>query len=86
MTARERLHQLVDELREDEANEALEQLAHWRAGRGVIAGLEYGPDYTPLSEEDRVAIEQAEAEIDAGDCVGEAELRERLAALRRRSA
>jgi hypothetical protein len=84
MTARERLHQLVDELQEDEASKALEQLAHWRAGRGVVAGIEYGPDFTPLSDEDRAAIERAEAEFEAGDYVGEDELRERLAALRRR--
>jgi hypothetical protein len=49
-----------------------------------VAGLGYGPDYTPLTDEDRAAIERAEAEIDAGEHVGEAELRERLATLRRR--
>jgi hypothetical protein len=84
MTARERLHQLVDELGDEETAEALEQLAHWRAGRGMVAGLEYGPDFAPLRDEDRTAIERAEAEIDAGEYVGEERLRAQLEALRRR--
>jgi hypothetical protein len=54
MPARERLHQFVNGLQEDEAGEARRQSSG------------------------------AEAEIDAGDDVDQAELRDRLAALRRR--
>jgi hypothetical protein len=83
MTAKERLHRLVDDLPDEEAAEALDELVHWRAGRGQIAGEVYGPDFSALTDEDRVAIARAEAEIDAGDVLDEEDVRERLRALRR---
>jgi hypothetical protein len=84
MTAKDRLRQLVDELPEDEAAEALERLQDWRSGRGTIAGLDYGPDDEPLTEADRKGIEEGRAAIAAGDQVDEQALRERLNALRSR--
>lgn len=83
MTAKERLHRLVDDLPDDEAERALDELVHWRAGRGRIAGEEYGPDFSALTDEERAAIGRAEAEIDAGEFLDEEDVRERLKALRR---
>lgn len=83
MTAKERLHRLVDELPDEDAAQALEELVHWRAGRGHIAGEVYGPDFSALTDEDRAAIARAEAEIDAGEPLDEDDVRRRLRALRR---
>lgn len=83
MTAKERLHRLVDELPDEEAQRALDELVHWRAGRGRIAGEEYAPDFSPLTDEDRAAVRRAESEIDAGDLADEEDVRDRLKALRR---
>lgn len=83
MTAKERLHRLVDDLPDEEAAEALDEFVHWRTGRGQLAGEVYGPDLSALTDEDRAVIVRAEAEIDAGDLLDEGDVRERLRALRR---
>lgn len=84
MTAKERLRRAVDALEEDEAADLLTQMAEWRQGHGSIDGVDYAPDPSPLTDEDRVEVARAEVAIDAGDHVGETELRAVLAALRER--
>lgn len=82
MTAKERLRRAVDALEEDEAADLLAQMAEWRQRHGRIGGIEHAPDPSPLTNEDRAEVASAEAAIDAGDHVGETELRAVLAALR----
>ena len=55
-----------------------------RTGRGTIDGLQYGPDDTPLSDEDRLAVACARDEIDRGEFVTREELMRDLAEIRQR--
>ena len=73
MTTKERLHQLVDELTEDEADDALRYLAE-RHDDPVIAAFRDAPvDDEPVTAAD----ERALAEVQADRAAGAARIRTR---------
>ncbi len=60
MTAKEKLRQLVDELSEAEAAEALDILAAHRRRDPVVESFENGPlDDEPVSAEEEAAVHRA---------------------------
>jgi len=66
MTTRERLHKLVDELSEQEADEAL-QLINERRGDDVARWLDALPEEDEeISEQEESAVQEARDEIAAG--------------------
>ncbi|MDQ3722852.1 MAG: hypothetical protein M3376_07270 [Actinomycetota bacterium] len=67
MTIKERLHELVDELSEREAGEALELIATRRgnAMAGWLDGLPEEED-EPISEREEAAVQEAREEVSAG--------------------
>jgi hypothetical protein len=70
VTTKERLHQLVDELSEAEADDALRYVASRREGGeadGFARWLDSRPeDDEPLTEEEEKAIAEADEDIAAG--------------------
>lgn len=67
MTARERLHQLVEELPELDAERALHALQRWRDDPVALA-LETAPyDDEPGRPEEQAAVEQARDEVRRGE-------------------
>lgn len=74
MTARERLHRIVDELPEPDAEQILRAFEHWRADP-VSRALAAAPaDDEPETPEERAAVEEAHEEVRRGDVVGAAEV------------
>jgi hypothetical protein len=66
MTTRERLHQLVDQLSDEEADEAL-QLITARRGDDVARWLDAVPEEDEeISEHEEAAVQEARDEIAAG--------------------
>jgi hypothetical protein len=66
VTTRERLHQLVDELSEQEAHEAL-QLITARRGDDFVRWLDSLPEEDEeISEQEEAAVQEARDEIAAG--------------------
>lgn len=86
MTSRERLRQLVEEIPDRDAAEAVRRLEAWLSARGTVAGLDFGPDDSPLTDDEREGIAESRSAMPAGDYVDEGGLRERLARLRERNA
>ncbi len=69
MTTKERLHRLVDELSDDEAERAL-ALVEGEREDSVIAAFRDAPeDDEPFTAEDEAAIEEADEDIAAGHIV-----------------
>jgi hypothetical protein len=66
--------------------EALRRLEDWQNAEGMVAGLGYGPEGAPLTDEERKGVAEARAAIEGGDYLEEDALRQRLEALRRRGA
>jgi hypothetical protein len=71
MSAREQLHQLIDELGEDEASELVGQLPAWRLFRAKWGGPEYGPRKPPpgYAEGSTILIADAETAKRAQDAI-----------------
>ncbi len=74
MTARQRLHQIVDELPEPEAEQVLRAVELWR-GDPVARALAAAPfDDEPETPEERAAVEEAREAVRRGDVVSAAEV------------
>lgn len=69
MTVRERLHQIVDELPEPDAERALRALERWRDDPVGLALAAAPFDDEPETPEERAAVEQAREEVRRGDVV-----------------
>jgi hypothetical protein len=67
MTARERLHKIVDELPEPDAERALQALERWRDDPVALALAAAPFDDESESTEERAAVERARAELRRGD-------------------
>jgi hypothetical protein len=74
MTVRERLHQIVDELPEPDAERALRALERWRDDPVALALAGAPFDNEPETPEERTAIEQAREEVRRGDVVSAEEV------------
>lgn len=75
MTVKDDLHHLVDELDEEAAREALAYLQTL----GLPAFLRDAPlDDEPVSDDERIAIAEAEAAIARGDVVHDDDLKSEL--------
>jgi len=67
MTTRERLHQLVDELSEQEADEALQLITARRGDDDIARWLDALPEEDEeISEQEESAVQEARDEIAAG--------------------
>lgn len=66
MTTKERLHKLVDELSEGEADDALRYLAERREGPTVTAFRDAPEDDEPLTAADAEALAEVQADRAAG--------------------
>jgi hypothetical protein len=75
MTTKDDLHQLVDELDEDTAREALTLLKDLRLPRVL---REAPIDDEPETDEERAAVAEAEAAIARGDIVRDEDLEREL--------
>jgi hypothetical protein len=74
MTARQRLHQIVDELPEPEAEQVLRAVESWRDDP-VARALAAAPfDDEPETPEERAAVEEARGAARRGDVVSAAEV------------
>lgn len=74
MTARERLHQIVDELPEPHAEQILRAVEQWRDDP-VSRALAAAPfDEEPETDDERAAVEEARDEVRRGDVVSAAEV------------
>jgi hypothetical protein len=74
MTARERLHQIVDELPEPDAEQILRAVEQWRDDP-VSRALAAAPvDDEPETDDERAAVEEARDEVRRGDVVTAAEV------------
>ena len=74
MTARERLHQIVEELPEPDAEQILRAVEQWRDDP-VSRALAAAPyDEEPETDDERAAVEQARDEVRRGDVVSAAEV------------
>lgn len=82
MTAKERLRQLIEEIPDDDAAEAVRRLQAWLRTRGTVSGLDFGPDDSPLTDDEREGVAASRRAMLEGDYVGDDALRERLARLR----
>ena len=82
MTAKERIHQLVDDLPESEletARRGLEGLSALSLSNPVVEALANAPvDDESVSDEEAQAIEEGERDIDAGRVVSVDQVRTRL--------
>jgi hypothetical protein len=78
MTTKERLHQLVDELSESEAGDALRYVASRREsgeGDSFVRWLDSRPeDDEPLTAEDEEAIAEGHADMAAGRLISHEEM------------
>jgi hypothetical protein len=77
MTVKEKLHELVDQLDEGAAREALAYLQDLRLPRGV---REAPIDDEPLSDEERAAIAAAHQQLVAGRVISDEEIRREFGA------
>ena len=76
MTAKEKLHHLVEDLTEAEAAEALDILAHRRGGDALERFLAEAPlDDEPTSPEEEALVAEAYEEIARGEVVSADEIR-----------
>ena len=66
MTTRERLHQLVDELSEDEADDALRSLGEWYDDLVVAAFRDAPADDEPVTAADERMLAEVHAERAGG--------------------
>jgi hypothetical protein len=66
MTVRERLHQIVDELAEPDAERALRALERWREEPVALALAAAPPDEEPVTDADRDALAEAWEDVRAG--------------------
>ena len=66
MTTKERLHQLVDELSEDEADDALRYLAERHDDPVIVAFREAPVDDEPVTAADERALADVQADRGAG--------------------
>jgi len=74
MTARERLHQIVEELPEPDAEQILRAVEQWRDDP-VSRALAAAPfDDEPETDEERAAVEAARDAMRRGDVVSAAEV------------
>ena len=74
MTARERLHQIVEELPEPDAEQILRAVEQWRDDP-VSRALAAAPfDDEPETDDEQAAVEEARNEVKRGDVVGAAEV------------
>jgi hypothetical protein len=74
MTARERLHQIVEELPEPDVEQILRAVEQWRDDP-VSRALAAAPfDEEPETDDERAAVEQARDEVTRGDVVSAAEV------------
>ena len=74
MTVRERLHRIVDELPEADAERALRALERWRDDPVALALAAAPFDDEPETAEERAAVEQARDEVRRGDVVSAEEV------------
>jgi len=75
MTVKDELHELVDQLDEEDAREALARLQDFRLPRVL---REAPIDEEPETDEERAAVAEARAALAGGDIVSDAELRQQL--------
>jgi hypothetical protein len=77
MTTKERLHKLVDELSEAEADDALRYVAsRHEAEDPMIAAFRDAPeDDEPLTAEEEAALDESHADVAAGRTVSLAEIK-----------
>ena len=77
---RQRLHQLVDELSDEEINAAQRYLEFLAACQDpLIRALESAPEEDePITDEERNAVDEAERAAAAGDVVPDAHVRAKL--------
>ncbi len=74
MTARERLHQIVEELPEPDAEQILRAVEQWRDDP-VSRALAAAPfDDEPETDDERAAVEEARDEVRRGGVVSAAEV------------
>ena len=66
VTARERLHQLVDELSEQEADDALRYIAQRREDPMIAAFRDAPEDDEPFTAADEIALAEVQADRTAG--------------------
>jgi hypothetical protein len=81
MTARERLHSLVDDLPEEEVHATLRFVEHLHEPEQdpVLVALRDAPlDDEPLTDEDLIAIEEAREDIAKGRLISHEEIRRRF--------
>ncbi len=79
MTAKQQLHQLVDEFSEVEAAEALDILASRRQRDSLTELLDNAPDDDePSTPEEEALVQQAREEIARGEAISLDELRAEL--------
>lgn len=82
MTVKERLHQLVDALPESETHAAARYLDYLREKAEetpLMRTLRTAPDdEEPYTEEERAAVAEARAELEAGDGIPHSELKRRF--------
>ncbi|WP_217913524.1 hypothetical protein [Miltoncostaea marina] len=74
MTARQRLHQLVDQLPEPEAARVLRAVEHWRDDPVALALASAPFDDEPETDEERAAVEHARDEVRRGDVLSAEEV------------
>lgn len=80
VTTREELHQLIDELPEQDAQRLLSDLRR-RSGGELPRSLREAPfDDEPVTDEDRAALAEAEEDFAAGRVVSHDEIRREFAA------
>ena len=74
MTVRERLHRIVDELPEPDAERALRALERWRDDPVALALAAAPFEDEPETAGERAAVEQAREEVRRGDVVSAEEV------------
>jgi hypothetical protein len=81
MTEREQLQAMVEELPDEEVHAALRFVSYLRVQQDpLLAALAAAPlDDEEVTEEDRAALREAEADLAAGRTVSTEQLRRRLA-------
>ncbi|MGA8365329.1 MAG: hypothetical protein WB709_12540 [Solirubrobacteraceae bacterium] len=78
MTTRERLHKLVDELSEAEAERALALVQGDREDPVIAAFRDAPTDDEPFTAEDEAALKEADEDIAAGRIVSHGEMLRRF--------
>ena len=74
MTVRERLHRIIDELPEAEAERALRALERWRDDPVALALAAAPVDDESETAAERAAVEQARDDVRRGDVVSAEEV------------